>query len=36
MEREGVKYVDLPTLLRESDFVTLHVLNRCLFTTISI
>jgi D-3-phosphoglycerate dehydrogenase len=25
MEREGVKYVDLPTLLRESDFVTLHV-----------
>ena len=24
MEREGVKYVDLPTLLRESDFVTLH------------
>lgn len=25
MEREGVKYVDLPTLLKESDFVTLHV-----------
>jgi D-3-phosphoglycerate dehydrogenase len=25
MERKGVKYVDLPTLLREADFVTLHV-----------
>ncbi len=25
MEREGVRYVDLPALLREADFVTLHV-----------
>ncbi len=25
MERAGVRYVDLPTLLRESDFVSLHL-----------
>lgn len=25
MEKEGVRYVDLPTLLREADFVTIHV-----------